>query len=501
MIQLKFTSLAGLLSALLATAAIAADPVVTAGNKSLPLPGESLLFDHHDAFLIVPPGATGKVPWVWYAPTLKGLPSASEKWMFERFLKAGIAIAGIDVGESHGNTAGQETYDRFHQYLTGARGLASKPVLLARSRGGLMLYNWATAHPDKVSAVAGIYPVCNLASYPGLAKAAPSYGMTVEDLTANLAKHNPLDRLKPLAEAKVPLFHLHGDEDHTVPLEANSMELAKRYRELGGPAEIEVIQGRGHDMWDGWFQSEKLTNFVIEHALGQKAANDGPGAVAAALEKLKLPGVKINPEGRWVDVDGTICLGAGALELVVCTKDTKEHESIVMVEAKPMHIHTALLLLGARAGSPAMRRQVSEEPVRWVDVAPSGSPVEVSLVFQEDGKTVVRPIGDFIERNSDQGYPVFPDQPQAEQEADQKFPTSTFIFTGSLLIASGDGPRRYIADESGNVISISTFGDEVLSLPDVVGQDNGSLIWEIDPTHLPPLGSKVLLRLKPLDKK
>ena len=277
------------------------------------------------------------------------------------------------------------------------------------------------------------------------------------------------------------------------------MELAKRYRELGGPMELEVIKGHGHDMWDGWFQSEKLTNFVTEHALGKTVAHDGPDAVAAALEKLKLPGVKINPEGRWVDVEATVCLAAGALELIVCTKDSKEHESILAVEAKPMHIHTALLLLGARPGSPAMRRQVSEEPLRWVDVAPSGGPVEVSLVFQDkDGKTEVRPIGDFIERNSHDGESVFPGQSQKEQEANQKFPTSTFIFTGSLLIPNEDGPRSYVADQSGNVISISTFGDEVLSLPDVVGQDNGSLIWEIDPTHLPPLGSKVILRLKPL---
>jgi hypothetical protein len=37
---------------------------------------------------------------VWYAPTLPSLPEARENWMFERFLAAGIAVAGVDVGES-----------------------------------------------------------------------------------------------------------------------------------------------------------------------------------------------------------------------------------------------------------------------------------------------------------------------------------------------------------------------------------------------------------------
>ena len=34
------------------------------------------------------------VPWVWYAPTLRGLPGQAERWMFERFLKAGSLSFG-----------------------------------------------------------------------------------------------------------------------------------------------------------------------------------------------------------------------------------------------------------------------------------------------------------------------------------------------------------------------------------------------------------------------
>ncbi|MEZ5302011.1 MAG: hypothetical protein R3F11_15405 [Verrucomicrobiales bacterium] len=145
------------------------DPAAAPGDKTLPMPGEALKFGGRDAFIIAPPDAADgskDVPWVWYAPTLSGLPSAAEKWMFEKFLAEGIAIAGIDVGESYGSPDGCAAYSAFYRYLTGQRGFRAKPCLLARSRGGLMLYNWAAENPGKVGGIAGIYPVGNLKSYP-----------------------------------------------------------------------------------------------------------------------------------------------------------------------------------------------------------------------------------------------------------------------------------------------------------------------------------------------
>jgi alpha-beta hydrolase superfamily lysophospholipase len=84
--------------------------------------------------------------------------------MFEQFREAGIAVAGIDAGESYGSPAGNVLFTAFHRELSESRGYSTKPVLLGRSRGGLMTLSWAAGNPDKVAAFAGIYPVCNLAS-------------------------------------------------------------------------------------------------------------------------------------------------------------------------------------------------------------------------------------------------------------------------------------------------------------------------------------------------
>lgn len=229
---------------------------------------------------------------------------------------------------------------------------------------------------------------------------------------------------------------------------------------------------------------------------GAPAAETSPAAsLEAAIQELKLPGISINSKERYVDVTAEVCLDEGALELIVCTRDSKEHEAVIVIDAKPMHIHAALLLIGAKPGSPARRIPPNEERSYWIDTPPTGGEVGVFVAFQDkEGKWTERPISDFLRRIENPEGEINP----APENAPAKFPTHRFLFAGSVLITDGEGPRRYICDESGHVISISTFGDELLCLPDVHGQENASLDWEVDPEQIPPVGTKCLLRLRPI---
>ena len=236
-------------------------------KKTLPLDGEVFELAGRTAFLIparADPHAVER-PWVWYAPTLPNLPGPEERWMFERFRAAGVAVAGIDAGESFGSPAGNAVFGTLHAEMT-RRGYSPKPVLLGRSRGGLMLLSWAAANPGKVGGFAGVYPVCDLTSYPGVAKAAGAYGLTANQLEARLKEFNPVDRLAGLAKAKVPFFAVHGDADKVVPLGANSGRVKERYAALGGAMTLIVPPGQGHSMWPGFFRCKELVEFVIDHA-------------------------------------------------------------------------------------------------------------------------------------------------------------------------------------------------------------------------------------------
>lgn len=240
----------------------------------------------------------------------------------------------------------------------------------------------------------------------------------------------------------------------------------------------------------------------LAHVRADEPTPNNP-ALEAAIKKLKIPGVAIHLPERYIDIDGRICLDKGMLELVACAKGSKEHESIVAVEARPMHIHTALLLIGAEAGNPATRRRSLDKDQRWIDVPPSGSAVDVLLVFPDkSGKILEHPISNFMTRSSSWQEPPTPanaagSRSRETRATDRQFPTHTFLFAGSRLVEDGKGPRKYLSDESGNVISIVTFGDEMLCLPDIHSDQKDALEWQVNAAGLPSVGTKVTLRLRP----
>ncbi len=257
--------LAGLLPSLLGNAEEGPESPATFSREHFEIDGQP-------AFMILPSLEKTKeaksIPWVLYAPTFAGrLPSdRDEGWMMQRWLDQGIAIAGIDIGESYGSPAGRETYTKLHEKLVEQFRFDSKASLLARSRGGLMLYCWAVENPEKVRCIAGIYPVCDLTSYPGIEKACGAYGMAAEEQKAKLHLHNPIPRLAPLAKEQVPILHIHGAKDKLVPLAANSGAMKQEYDRLGGSMKLIVAPDQWHNMWRGFFECQELVDFVIQNA-------------------------------------------------------------------------------------------------------------------------------------------------------------------------------------------------------------------------------------------
>jgi hypothetical protein len=113
----------------------------------------------HSAFLIRPKGKTNStpMPWVWYAPVI-GHPNPTHAWMLRQWLDKGIAMAGVDVGESFGSPAGRKVFSALWETLTSRYGMSKQPCLLPQSRGGLMLYNWAASPASIQCATCGAIP-------------------------------------------------------------------------------------------------------------------------------------------------------------------------------------------------------------------------------------------------------------------------------------------------------------------------------------------------------
>jgi arylsulfatase len=234
------------------------------------LNGESFLLNDRHAFLMKPEDqGTEKSAksWIFYGPTLPRTPDKAESWMHERFLAAGVAVAGIDVGEAYGSPHAFPHFEALYQHMV-KNGYSKKPALLGRSRGGLWVSSWAIAHPDRVGAIGGIYPVYDFTTYPKIERAAGAYRLTPEELTAQADQLNPIRRARELAEAKIPVHIIHGIDDKVVPLAANSAALEQIYQDAGAGDLIEVvkIEGQGHNYWRGFFEHQPLVDFLIKHA-------------------------------------------------------------------------------------------------------------------------------------------------------------------------------------------------------------------------------------------
>lgn len=257
----------------------AAEPAPPA--KNLILPGEVFALDGRTAFLFTPaavesPPAGAAKPWILYAPTLPAYPDEAERWMHERFTEAGVAVAGIDTGESYGSPDAVRATEQLHAEMV-KRGYSERPAVLGRSRGGLWASAWAIAHPAWTAGIGGIYPVYDWRTYPGADAAAGAYGLAPGDLLARAVDLCPIERIDVAAKAGVPVCIIHGDMDTVVPLEPNSGRLEASYRAAGKGELVRLIvaRGQGHNFWEGFFRCQELVDFLVARALAGASERAG----------------------------------------------------------------------------------------------------------------------------------------------------------------------------------------------------------------------------------
>jgi pimeloyl-ACP methyl ester carboxylesterase len=233
----------------------------------------SLRFEGRFAYLIKPKGTVDPLKrWVWIFPFEHGLAASDggveHRYYVDELLAKGFHVAGIDIGVACGSPRAAGRCHQFYRMLVDKYGLHPRARLLAQSNGGLNAYAWAVRFPREVDRIAGIYPATDLRSWPGLEKAVVyppkglGFDLTQEQLAGRLAELNPIENLASLAKAHVKLLHLHGDQDKVVPLDANSSYLARRYRALGGRAEVIVIGSYGHGGYP-FSASQALATFLL----------------------------------------------------------------------------------------------------------------------------------------------------------------------------------------------------------------------------------------------
>lgn len=193
--------------------------------------------------------AKGK-PWIWRARFFGHEPQTDLA-----LLEKGFHLAYMNVANLYGSPTAVKHWDAFYVHLVEKNGFGKKVVLEGMSRGGLIIFNWAKANPDKVAAIYADAPVCDIRSWPGGKGSSKGskvdwercknvYGITEADVDS--FQGNPIDRLETLAKAKVPVLAVCGAADDVVPMSENIDLLKKRYEALGGSIRVISKEGVGH---------------------------------------------------------------------------------------------------------------------------------------------------------------------------------------------------------------------------------------------------------------
>lgn len=179
--------------------------------------------------------------------------------------------------------------------------------------------------------------------------------------------------------------------------------------------------------------------------------------------------VWLDREGGRVVVGGEVVLQRGQIEFFACPRRTKEHESVVAVDASARLVHTGLLAIGLQAGEPvqfapeyrAARGPLVRVTVQWTDA---------------EGRPQSRDAREWI-RNTRTGEAMETD----------------WVFAGSSFWRDEATGEEYYQADGGDLVCVSNFPTATLDLPIASSQSNEALLFEVFDSRVPARGTPVEL--------
>ncbi|MCE2882701.1 MAG: YdjY domain-containing protein [Planctomycetaceae bacterium] len=218
----------------------------------------------------------------------------------------------------------------------------------------------------------------------------------------------------------------------------------------------------------------------------EAAPTPAPPAPPAPSWIEMTPLIRVDRAARTVELKATAVLDVGFLEQYICLAGTRDHEALFVFEGKSSEVHAALLLAGFAQGAPGRWRelQTADGSFALEKIPPTGDRVSVTVEIAGDAP---RPL-DFFVRAS----PVAPAREGMR-------PPSDFVFAGSRFVRSTrTGVERYVADGSGSLIGLVTFGDETIAAFDVLPDQTSAAepVWEVWTERMPKPGTAVTVTLR-----
>lgn len=210
--------------------------------------------------------------------------------------------------------------------------------------------------------------------------------------------------------------------------------------------------------------------------------SDTPCASAQSLDSLRqltdsliqkidnnnytLGNLTINKQSREIVIPGTVNMSSGPVEYLAVTSSGKTHESVLVLDIRPLHLQLALFLLGLDCGQNLSYQGDSTMPV--------GDLVELEVSWRDKKGNLIKKAATDLIRDT------------KSNSAMQK---TRWIFSGSRMHEG-----YFVADEDGSIIAVYNDPSAILNNPLEGRGDDTS--YEASAAIVPVVGTSVNLTVK-----
>lgn len=201
------------------------------------------------------------------------------------------------------------------------------------------------------------------------------------------------------------------------------------------------------------------------------AQADQPSHASSDTVVEFAPGLHVDFAHRVVEVEAAVVLREGPLELLACSVGTKEHESILVTQPRPLYIYQAIGMLGIEPGSP-MRYDEKED--RWSP--PTGERLQIDIRYRKGVEERVAPAASWL----------------VDAKTGQPPKDVQWLFAGSRTFEED----RFGADLEGTVICVVNFDTALICLNALHTADNEALWLAANTQQIPAKGTRCTLLIR-----
>ncbi len=211
-----------------------------------------------------------------------------------------------------------------------------------------------------------------------------------------------------------------------------------------------------------------IVSFFLAASLSR--AEDAPLVRQLSPEVFQVGSVRLDKRTRTATFPASVNLTNGLVEYFAVNAIGKTHESVLVSDTEPYHLHMAMLLLGVKiAPAPSDKPPAQIDP-GYLETAPevTGETVEISVTWMKDGQPQQARAEDWV-WNTKQKAPM------------KKGP---WIYNGSLV-----SNASFVAQNEGSMITL--VADPAALVNNPRAGHNDDLIWTARSEKLPPVGTPV----------